>query len=456
MEFRIADTFIDSLARLTGEEQKAVKTAASDLQMNPATPGMRFHKLDRAQDRNSWSVRVGSDVRLIVHKTESSLLLCYVGHHDAAYRWAERRRIERHPTTGAAQLVEVRETVREIEVVRTVERPVAATPTPKRNLFGSIPDQEILGFGVPAEWLEEVRAADEDTLFELVEHLPAEAAEALLEVATGGTPQRRLQSAANADPFAHPDAQRRFRVMTDTDELARALEFPWDRWTIFLYPAQGDLVECRFSGAARVAGSAGTGKTIVALHRAAYLAYSQPTAKLLLTTFSDTLARALALKLDRLRRDNAVRERITVRALDRVGIVTHEAAEGRTSIADALTIREELRRASAAAPTHRFSDRFLETEWHDVVDAWQLDTWKAYRDVARLGRKTRLGEAQRALLWSIFEQVRSALAERNLTTLPGAFARATRSVAAKSERPFDFVVVDEAQDVGVAQLRFLG
>src|SRR5881394_2621815 len=96
MDFRIADTFTDSLARLTGDEQKAVKTTAFDLQMNPASPGMQFHKLDKARDKNFWSVRVNSDTRLIAHKTPGSLLLCYVDHHDKAYAWAERRKLETH------------------------------------------------------------------------------------------------------------------------------------------------------------------------------------------------------------------------------------------------------------------------------------------------------------------------------------------------------------------------
>lgn len=90
MDFRIADTFTDSLAKLTGEEQKAVKTTAFDLQLNPANPGMSFHKLDKAKDKNFWSVRVSNDIRMIVHKTAASLLLCYVDHHDKAYDWAER------------------------------------------------------------------------------------------------------------------------------------------------------------------------------------------------------------------------------------------------------------------------------------------------------------------------------------------------------------------------------
>ena len=78
MEFRIADTFTDSLTRLTSSEQKAVKTTAFDLQLNSASPGLRFHRLDRARDPNFWSLRVNDDIRLIVHRTsrKPAALLC--------------------------------------------------------------------------------------------------------------------------------------------------------------------------------------------------------------------------------------------------------------------------------------------------------------------------------------------------------------------------------------------
>ena len=165
LEFRIADTFTDSLSKLTGEEQKAVKTTAFDLQMNPAQPGMQFHKLDKARDPNFWSVRVSRDLRLIVHKTETSLLLCYVNHHDEAYRWAERRKLETHPKTGAAQLVEIRERVQEIFVPTYVE--VAEHVSAKPRLFDHIADEALLSYGVPAEWLQDVRRADEDSIVEV-------------------------------------------------------------------------------------------------------------------------------------------------------------------------------------------------------------------------------------------------------------------------------------------------
>ena len=224
MEFRIAETFADSLARLTGDEQKRVKTTAFDIQMNPAAPGMQFHRVDRAKDPHFWSVRTGSDIRLIIHKTDAGLLLCYVNHHDDAYRWAVRRKIERHPRTGAAQLVEIRETVRKIAVPQHLEAgPRPAVPLP---LLADVSSETLLGCGVPAEWVDAVRQATDDTILDLAGHLPNEAAEALLDLATGGTPTPSVATSVEADPFEHPDAQRRFRKIPTTKDLERAFEAP--------------------------------------------------------------------------------------------------------------------------------------------------------------------------------------------------------------------------------------
>src|SRR5580700_6437019 len=172
MDFRISDTFTDSLARLTGDEQKAIKTTAFDLQLNPASPGLSFHKLDKAKDKNFWSVRVNADIRIIAHKTDGSLLLCYVDHHDKAYDCAERRKLETHSKTGAAQLVEIRETVKEIVLPVYVQAELLARPKP--CLFAERSDEELLGYGVPAEWLHDVRQATEDSLLLLADRLPGE------------------------------------------------------------------------------------------------------------------------------------------------------------------------------------------------------------------------------------------------------------------------------------------
>jgi hypothetical protein len=456
VDFLIADTFTGSLARLTGDEQKAAKTTAFDLQVNPASPGLSFHKLDKAKDKNFWSVRVSSDIRLIVHKTQGSLLLCYVNHHDKAYEWAERRKLETHPKTGAAQLVEIRETVKEVIVPVYVQKELPAPrKAPKPPLFADKSDEELLGYGVPAEWLKDVRSATEDTLLALADHLPAEAAEALLELATGGRPRVPEPVLADVSPFEHPDAQRRFRVMTNVEELQRALDFPWEKWTVFLHPEQRQWVERDYTGPARISGSAGTGKTIVALHRAVHLARANPEARVLLTTFSDTLANALHTKLKRLvGSEPRLAERIDVHSLNAIGLRLYKSHRGPVSLASREAVRELIGEASKAVAGHKFSLHFLLTEWEQVVDAWQLETWESYRNVARLGRKTRLPEAQRVVLWSIFERMRAGLKERKLTTHAGLFTALASALAKSKYLPFDFAVVDEAQDISVAHLRF--
>ena len=453
MTFLIADTFTDSLARLTGDEQKAVKTTAFDLQMHPSAPGLSFHKLDKAKDKRFWCVRVSADIRLIVHRTDSSLLLCYVDHHDRAYAWAERRKLATHPTTGAAQIIELRESVREVVVPVHVPAPAVATVT--RPLAGTA-DDVLLGFGVPPEWLGDLRQADEDRLLTLAQHLPAEAAEAVLQLATGGTPPPASPPAAEASPFAHPDAQRRFRVVGSVEELERALDAPWEKWAVFLHPEQRQIVERDYAGPARVAGSAGTGKTVVALHRAVHLARTNPEARILLATFSEPLAHSLRANLRRLiGNEPRVAERLEVHALVSLGLRLHQAQVGPVRLASSDEISQLIASASSKVTGHNFSLHFLWSEWSQVVDAWQLTTWESYREVQRLGRRTRLPESRREILWRISERVIDGLRARGVATESGVF-QALADAQRKRQRPaYDAAVIDEAQDVSIAQLRFL-
>lgn len=452
MNFRIAYTFTTSLARLTDEEQKAAKTTAFDLQMDPAGKGKSFHKLDRARDPNFWSVRVNRDIRLIVHRAEGSLLLCYVDHHDDAYDWVERRKLEVHPTTGAAQLVEIRERVEEIPVPVYVE---AAHPAAPPALAG-FSAKQLLAYGVPEEWLADVMQADEDRLLELVEHLPSEAAEAVLELATGGTPTAPMPIQPGEDPFQHPDAQRRFRVMADAEELSRALEYPWDKWTVFLHPSQRQMVERDYNGPARVSGSAGTGKTVVALHRTVYLARANEDARVLLVTFSDTLANALRASLFRLVWNTPkLVERIDVHAMDAIALRLYTSEFGKPSFASDDDIKTLLQSAATNVEGVRNSPAFLHAEWQGIVDTWQIKDWPGYRDVPRLGRKTRLPEAQRALLWEVLGQVIEQLDAQGKITRNRMYAQLAEAMAKREHPVFDHVVVDEAQDIGVHQLRFL-
>ena len=109
-------------------------------------------------------------------------------------------------------------------------------------------------------------------------------------------------------------------------------------------------------------------------------------------------------------------ERIDVHSLNAIGLRLYKAHLGPATIASADVVRELMQDAASAVEGHKFSQHFLLTEWEQVVDAWQLEDWEAYRDVVRLGRKTRIPEPQRKVLWSIFERVRAGLKARELVT----------------------------------------
>ncbi len=457
MRFCIADSFQAALRKLPAQDQKVVKTTVFDLQMDPSAPGLQFHRIDKSKDPNFWSMRVNRDIRLVVHKTDDSFLICYVDHHDGAYGWAERRRIETHPRTGAAQIVEVRERVQEI----VVHRPVEAAPVPRQPvapLFAEIPEDELLSYGVPVDWLADVKAATEDTLLDLADHLPREAAEALLDLAVGERPPVPAIIAPEVtSPFEHPDAQRRFRVMEDVEELKRALDFPWDQWTVFLHPSQRQVVEQRYSGPARVSGSAGTGKTVVALHRAANILKREPLAKLLLTTFSLPLSNALEGKLRILTGDDTgVVPRVTILPFKGVASDLFTLAYGHhPKAATDDQVRGALKSAAEEFKLIEFSLRFLVSEWLNVVDAWQIMDLQAYQDVPRLGRKNRLGVKQRERLWPVFMRARALLEVQGVLSWPMIFGKVSAYFGARAGKPFTHAIVDEAQDLGVPELRML-
>ncbi|RWN61238.1 3'-5' exonuclease [Mesorhizobium sp.] len=460
----LAESFTASLAKLANDEQKQAKLTAFDLQANPDQPGLQFHRIDKSKDPNFWSVRVSRDIRIIVHKTGGSVMLAYVDHHDDAYKWAERRRIETHPSTGAIQIVEVRERVEEV-ALQPAPQPVQAdlplnvAPEKERipapPLFARLTPDDLLSVGVPQDWLADIAEATEDSFFALATHLPQEAGEALLEYAATGI--LKPAAAPVADPMAHPDTMRRFRVLEGLDELQAALDAPFEKWAVFLHPLQRGVVERDYSGPARVAGSAGTGKTVVALHRVMRILRLDPDARVLLTTFSDPLADALKRKLAVLSsgRDD-LEGRVTVASFRRIAEELFGLTTGRKAhIADRDAVRGLIDKAASEAAVTGFSPRFLVSEWENVIDAWRIDSADAYAEVPRMGRKNRLGQKQREALWQVFSAVREALGQKALFTPASLFDGVTRTYSARAEKPFTHIVVDEAQDLGVPELRLL-
>lgn len=457
MTLLYASTFTQSLDRLTAAEQKQVKITTVDLMLDPRGNGLQMHRVEKSE--GFWTARVSQDLRIVLHRDGERTLLSYVDHHDAAYRWAQRKRLVPHERTGAMQFVEVLEQTQRRLVY--LERPAQAqsVPIPVHQPFAELSDDQLLDVGVPRDWLEPVRAAEEASVDGLFASLPAEAAEALLDFLTGGRLEDHVAPAANrgADPFAHPDAQRRFRVFDNIAELRAALDQPFEKWAVFLHPAQAALVSREWRGPARVTGSAGTGKTIVALHRAVHIAHNDPAAQVLLTTFSKPLARALEAKRDVLTEaEPALRERIVVRPLDQAATELFTRAFAQPNRATEAQVRTAIAEARKAGLGAALTGEFLFEEWTELVDAWGVADADAYAVLPRIGRRTRLGPQQREAAWSVFAFVRQWLDQRRLVTWAGIYGALTGWLESGAVLPFTHVVVDEAQDLSVAQVRLLG
>ena len=259
----LASTFNEALTKLSQAEAGAAMQAAIRYSSDPAGNGLQMHRIDKAD--GFWSLRASKDIRVILHKDGDTTTLAYVDHHDDAYAWAERKRIVPHERTGAMQIVEVAERAAEPQRVHennSSRRHLAAAPELAVQPFWALTDDDMLDVGVPREWLDRVRETAEDDIHALTAKLPAEAAEALEDFATGGRLEDHVAAPveAGADPFTHPDAQRRFRVLDNFEELQAALDAPFATWAVFLHPAQRELVGKAVTGPTRVSGSAGTGE----------------------------------------------------------------------------------------------------------------------------------------------------------------------------------------------------
>lgn len=453
----LSSTFADGLTKLTQSEAGAAMQTALRYGADPTGNGLQMHRIEKTD--GFWSIRVNRDLRIILHKADQASTLAYVGHHDDAYNWAERRRMVPHERTGAMQIVELVEKVEESKPDYYNNAP--KKPSPAETItqpFWGLQDDELLDVGVPRDWLQPVREWPEDDLDSIFDRLPAEAAEALYDFATGGKLEDHIVQPAKpgSDPFAHPDAQRRFRIMDNMDELQAALDAPFEKWAVFLHPAQRELVQKQVTGPTRVTGSAGTGKTIVALHRAVHLASVGDGAQVLLTTFSQPLANSLATKCDLLcEMDSNLRKQISVKPLDEAVRELYVAENGEPEIASVADIRAIIREAFDAGMGEPLTIDFLLEEWEELVDAWAVDDPDQYAKLPRVGRRTRLGSQQREVAWQVFTHIRSGLASRSLVTWPMIYNAMAKQIGARG-LPFGHIVVDEAQDLTVAQVRFLG
>lgn len=444
----IAPQLFSALGQLPSNDQARVIDFINTFQANPAHPSLSLERITAARSSGVWAGRVSRDIRAVLHKDGDTWAILYADHHDPAYDWAKRRDIGRHSVTGALQIVESVETVREVE--RLVEVFVQPEALP---IFDNHSDAYLLSLGVPETWLPTIRRVrDADQLLIVCGKLPEDVGERLFALAAGDFVTPPTPVPPDRPTTEAPDTRRRFFLVEGAEGLAAALDAPMDRWIAFLHPSQRALVERDFSGPSRVSGSAGTGKTVVAMHRARHLARRGE--KVLLTSYVTTLCDNLQANLAKLCTEAELRN-ITVstvhkQALDVVRTNEPRVRPATDDVVDGLL--ETLRTRHAPA----YDAGFVRAEWDHVVRFQGIASWDDYRQASRTGRGRGLAVKERKTLWQVFGGVIDALAERRLRDWTGLCLRAEELLdGGVAQSPYTAVVVDEVQDLRPPELRFL-
>jgi len=419
------------------------------------------------------SVRIDGDWRGIVFVPPRSdvYILLYVDHHDVAYRWAEHRKLTINPVTGAMQVVLLEEVTAPGEPAATATRPLTSDTIERQPLFARLSDTDLLSLGTPTDLLARVRQiTSEAELDALQPVLPIEAYEGLFLVAAGDTVSQVLSAREtqvnrpiDTEDFAGSvqtaESQSRFVVVDDDEALTAIMNAPLAQWRVFLHPMQKKLAIGDRSGPVRILGGAGTGKTVLAMHRAKWLAeHATPEGKkVLVTTFTRNLAIDLEANLSTLCTQD-VMNRIEVRNLDswvlrflrskryEQSIVYGRQGEAAECWNRALAVKD----ASLG-----LDDEFYAAELEQVVLAQGVATLDAYRAARRVGRGVVLSRAKRDAVWPVFEEYRAQLASRRLKEVDDAYRDAAQLIAQDKYYPYSAIVVDETQDFGPQALRLL-
>lgn len=465
MALVLAQSFMKQLKKLPQKEQGIVSRTVLDLQMDPTASTLSLHKVDG--DAGWWSAYANGDLRIILKRENDGLMiLCWTDHHDKAYLWASRHVLSQHPVTKAMQIVEIPEVVAEStmpEKPKKAEKP----KTPLCAKLG-ITREDLLGWGVPEVWTDAVLAAvDEEQLLDIGEkHLPPDAAEAVLAIAVGERPAEKEpkpeeELVERKGASAWWDNQN-WWVVSEDDDLKTALENPdWDTWCVYLHPSQRKIAYRQYNGPYRVCGSAGTGKTVVALHHVKHIVENDAGARVLITTYSRELAKDLRRRCRPLMRPKAL-ERCEVTTLvqfarDRFDALFpgHEPLIPRKELR--ISAREILIVHKAELPKG-ITPSYALSEFERVVEPRQIKSEEEYLKTVRRGVHTRLSAERRKALWKVLGFVYDGINQDDgFVTTEQMFARLADYYRQHPDAPryHTDVVVDECQDLCEVELDFL-
>lgn len=482
----ISKDYFPAYARLPRKAQRKADEFLRKFEQDSTSLGIHLEPLHGAVDRQLRSARIGDDYRMILRAPERGdmFLVLWADHHDEAYRWAETKQTAVHPATGSLQIFDVIGATESLttgldeERIGTSRIATAVEETEPAGLFEQHADGQLFLAGVPHALIPSVRALVNDAdLDRLLPHLPPEAGEVLTALAAGLSLDEALEeilgrvtiTAGETAPTAidvqdvaaaltRETTQRQFRALGEDLDLDSALKFPLDVWRVFLHPRQRQIARARTKGPTRVLGGAGTGKTVVALHRAAFLVrevFSKPDDRVLFTTFTVNLAHDLRTQLAKLLEPDAL-ARVEVINIDAwaTGYLRGRGRPVRPAYEDDQD--EHLKAAYEVYGVDDVPLSFYRAELREVIQDQGLRTEESYVQAVRKYRGTPLGRAERRRLWPVFAAYRDILEEAGLMEPLDIFRLARNELELETGAPrYRALVVDEVQDFSADALRLL-
>jgi superfamily I DNA/RNA helicase len=459
MKIAVSYSFLDAYTAIPNVKKRKVKDFLSRFQNNPTSSGINYEVIHNASDSNMKSVRIDRDYRGIVYKPQSGnvYLLLWVDKHDDAYRWASTRRCEINDNTGTIQLYELLEGFSYAEPDTPAVYPSA--------LFERISKNHLLRMGLPEKLYGFVKSIKSRSEFEdKKKYFPGETYEALSFIADGDSPEEvinalfldELSSEIDSTDFhaalEKAGTRQEFFVVDEEKEreLQEILSAPLERWRIFLHKSQRRMVEQDFSGPVRVLGGAGTGKTVVALHRAKYLAeniFTRPDDKILFTTFTKNLAEDIKNNLKKIC-SSEVMKRIEVVNIDRWINDYLKSTGASFDIVYGKAIDDCWDNVLKQAPDGlTFNREFYKREWERVIATQDIRTLETYLRCPRTGRGKRLTASARKMIWKVIEAFKLELFRRKIRDIEAMTMQARRVIQDRADvEKYAAVIVDESQD----------
>ena len=482
-----------SFADIPKKKQKLVQAFLEKFRKNPKSSGINYEKIKSAKVKTYRSVRIDQDYRGIIQKPDCGnvYLLLFVGKHDDAYDWANNQTCAINEKTGGIQISGSNNSPNIADKVdygnaalsinnKLIKSRLAHEPShtsiiaAKTQPLFQLSDDQLIRLGLPLELLAIVRNVCTDSGLEAIESkLPVSVYEALYQIAAGDSwedieaeyvthQENKVDTTDFVTALRHPESQRLFHVLDDDFELKKMLEAPLEHWRVFLHPSQEKLVNRHWNGPVCVLGGAGTGKTVVAMHRAKWLAGNIPETnkkRILFTTFSAALAMDIQNNLCKICTTKEL-ERIEVKHINqwvsdflKNSFYAHTIIEANHNELYKIIWAQALRLKDS---TIKQPDSFYREEWDRIIVPNQIYKQMSYLSISREGRGVALTRMQRSLIWPVFEELRAEMTRRCISTFEDAALDAINEIkSANHNLAYSSAIIDEGQDMGPEALALI-